>query len=520
MSETLTYETMGKRQRDFIMLGLAVALFAACFDGTVTSTCGPIIAAQFAATDLLPWLTTGYLLMETVTIPLSGKLSDLYGRKKLLIVGLILFGIASLVAGFATNMWLMIIARALQGAGGGILIPVATAAVSDLYPPEERGKIQGALGALFGIGMGLGPLIGGSFASLGDLGFMHGWQFAFLINIPVVLFVIFVCRHEFPSVAADRNPVIDFRGSLLLSGALILLVFYFQMVGKQFDIVSIPSLIYLFVILMVLRLFSHVESKVDEPLIAPHIFENPSVKYASILLFLLGFAMVGDELFMGMYLQKITGHTAVEAGMFILIMVAGMIISSTAGGALLNRTGTKPWIVVGPILMCAGFFMFSLITTEFDAVIFSVSEFLFGLGAGCLLASLMVAVQNSCDHSEVGMTTSAVTLMRNIGSTTGTSVLTLIVNAAIYQEAIENPPLDNLADAGIGILDHLGEFGGAMDGLIKSVFTDGVATAFGFAAIALLFATYLGFKFKVVKVSQTAEIKAFEKELTKDNSNH
>lgn len=518
MSEALTFENIPKRRRDTIMLGLAIALFAACFDGTVTSTCGPIVAAQFSATELLPWLTTGYLLLETVTIPLSGKLSDLYGRKKLLIIGLVLFGTASLVAGFAWNMWVLIIARAIQGAGGGILIPVATAAVSDLYPPEDRGKIQGLLGALFGIGMGLGPLIGGSFASIDTIGPIHGWQLAFLINIPIVLFVIGLCRSEFPTIASGNKPIIDFKGSILLSISLVMVVFYFQLVGKEFDIVSIPSLIYILAIICMFKVFGYIESKADEPLISLHIFENPTVRCACILLFLLGFAIVGDELFMGMYLQKVTGHTAVGAGMFILVMVIGMSLSSTVGGALLNKTGAKPWIIAGPVFMCIGFYLFSYITTDFDPVMFTISEFMFGFGVGCLLASLMVAVQNSCDHREVGMTTSAVNLMRNIGSTIGTSVLTLLVNAAIFREASEKNFFD--PNAGIGILDYLGTAGGALDDTIKTIFTDGVATAFGIVSIILLVAVFIALRFKVVTTSQTAEIQAFEKELTKDNPNH
>lgn len=520
MADKLTFETISSKQRSLIMTGLAIALFAACFDGTVTTTCGPTIASQFNASDLLPWLTTGYLLMETVTIPLSGKLSDLYGRKKLLIIGLVLFGLASLAASLAPNMWVVIIARAIQGAGGGILIPVATAAVSDLYAPEDRGKIQGALGALFGIGMGAGPLIGGFFAGLGDLGFIHGWNLAFLINIPIVLLVLFMCKHEFPEIAnGDKKPIIDYKGSALISLALVIIVMYFQFVGKNFDIVSIPSIVIIAVIIAVLKVFAHVEKTAAEPIMALHIFENPTVKSAAVMLFILGFAIVGDELFMGMYLQKVIGFSPVDAGMYILIMVIGMIITSIIGGALLNKTGTKPWIVAGPVLMCVAYYLFSYITPEFDQMTFCLSELLFGMGTGCLMASLMTAVQNCCDHSEVGMTTSAVNLMRNIGSTIGTSILTLVVNAAIFNEATEHG-LGHLAEHGTGILDFLGTLGPMTDAAIKLVFTDSVATAFGFVAIALLAASIVGIRFKIIKMSQTAEIVKFTENLTKDNPKH
>jgi len=507
MTESLTYETIDPKKRTIIMVGLGIALFAACFDGTITTTCGPVIASEFKASDLLPWLTTAYLLLETVTIPLSGKLSDLYGRKKLLMVGLILFGSASLLAGIAWDMWVVILGRALQGAGGGILIPVATAAVSDLYAPEDRGKIQGALGALFGIGTGAGPLIGGFFASITIAG-MSGWHFAFLINLVIVIVVFFMCKHEFPSAVVEGKPIIDYKGIAMISSALVLVVLFFQMLGKEFDVVSIASIAFLLVIIAILKLFSWWETKAKEPVIAPHLFSNPTVKTAAILLFLLGFAMVGDELFMGMYLQKVTGHSAMVAGLYILIMVIGMIIASTVCGATLNKVGIKKWTVAGTGLMMAGFFMFSLITTTFDPVVFSISEFLFGLGGGCLLAPLMTAVQNSCEHKDVGMTTSAVNLMRNIGATIGTSVFTLLVNATIYLEALDRGLSEEIAGLGIGIIDYLGH---GIDDIIKAVFTDGVASAFGFGALLLLVAVIMALRFKVVTIAQTKDIEEYTK---------
>lgn len=515
----LTHENIDPIKRKVIMTGLAIALFAACLDGTITTTCGPTIAKEFNATDLLPWLTTGYLLLETVAIPLAGKLSDLYGRKKLLMIGLAVFGLASLLAGIAWDMWVVILARALQGFGGGILIPVATAAVSDLYAPEERGKIQGALGALFGIGMGAGPLLGGAFASWDGIGGFHGWHFAFLINLVIVLGVLYTCRHEFPSVQVDEKPTIDYIGIALISAALIGVVFYFQLIGKSISIVSWESLIFIVAIIAVLAIFVRHEGRTKEAVIAPHIFSNPTVRGAAIILFLMGFTLVGDELFMGMYLQRVTGHSAVESGLYLLSMVAGMIIASSAGGHFLNKTGIKPWVVAGPILMTIAYFVFSMFTPEFNAVTFCIAEFVFGLGAGCVLASLMTAVQNSCEHKEVGMTTSAVNLMRNIGSTIGTSVLTLISTAVISKECLDSsvPGISDLADTGLGILDHIVEGMTEFNHEIYKIFTDSIGTAFFFGAILLLIAVVVGLRYKIQTVEQTKEIREFTEEVTKDN---
>lgn len=510
MADKLTFENIDPKKRTIIMSGLALGLLAACFDGTVTTTCGPQIAADFKSTDLLPWLTTAYLLLETVTIPLSGKLSDLYGRKKLLLIGLILFGLASLVAGLAGvfrfdgGMWVVIGARALQGAGGGILIPVATAAVSDLYAPEQRGKIQGALGALFGVGMGAGPLIGGAFAA------MDMWSLAFFINLPIVIIVYLTCKGEFPSIVTEGKPVIDVKGIALISLALISIVMLFQFMGKKdgFDVISIPTLIFAVVIIGLFILFARNERKAVEPIMAPHVFSNPTIRAAAIILFLLGFTLVGDELFMGLYLQKVTDHSAVVAGLFILIMVGGMMVTSVISGMYLNKTGIKPWVIGGTLLMAIGFVLFSLITKDFNPGLFSLSELLYGMGGGCLLGSLMTAVQNSCAHEEVGMTTSAVNLLRNVGSTVGTSIFTLIVNAVIFGEATAKGHSD-LADLGLGILDKLTH--GAdkvLDDIIKNIFTDSVGFAFLIGAVLLVIAVIVAIRFKIVTTSETKEIKA------------
>lgn len=499
MSDKLTYENIDPRSRSLIMLGLAIAMLAACFDGTITTTSGPVIARVFDSFDMLPWLTVAYLLCETVMVPLAGKLSDLYGRKKLLNIGLVAFMGSSLLATFAPSMEVLIVARAVQGIGGGILIPVCTAAVSDLYAPETRGKIQGAIGAIYGIGMGAGPLIGGALCSISDL----GWHISFFINVPIILVIFALCKRPFPGMMDDgKKPTIDYKGIALLSAALIMTIAFFESIGKAFDIVSIESFAMVLVIFLLFGSFFSVESVAAEPIIAPHVLRNPTVRSASLLLLILGFAMVGDELFSSMYMQRVVGFSAMEAGMFVVIMVIGMSITSSIAGATMGRTGYKPWIAAGPVLMGLGFFLLSYITPEFNAVEFAAGEFLFGAGGGCLIASLMTAVQNSCDEHEVGMTTSAVSMFRNIGSTVGSTVFTLIVNAIVYTEAV-GTPAEPYRDMGIGILNVLGSVSETVGEAIKLVFTDSVGYAFGAGALALLVATVIGFRFKIVKTSHT-----------------
>lgn len=503
--EILTHENIDPSIRNKIMAGIALAMLVACFDGTITATCGPEIGNSFNNTSLLPWLTMGYLLFETILIPISGKLSDLYGRKKLLMIGLTLFLVSSIVATIGFSMEVMVCARAIQGMAGGIIIPVSTAVIADLYAPEERAKMQGALGALFGIGLGIGPLIGGSLATM-EIAGIPGWHFAFAINIPLLLITLYTSREEFPMPASlQSKPVVDFKGIAVISLLLVIFIAYFQMFGKAFDVVSLESIVMIFIMVGLIILLGRIEHKASEPIIAPHVLKNPTVRSASVLLFLLGFSMIGDELFTSMFLQKIEEYNPIEAGLFMLCMIFGMAITSAVAGKMVEKTGYRPWIFAGPVCMAIGMVGMSCIT-DFSVPQLAISEFVFGLGVGCLMASLMACVQNSCEETEVGMTTSVVSLFRNIGSTIGSSVYTMMVCLGISYYSIDTD-IAKWSSEGIGILEHLGE---GFDELIKSVFTNAVADAFALGAIILIVAAIIGYRFKIVHMNKTKELIDFE----------
>ena len=205
MVEQVTYANIDPRVRKMIMVGLTFAMLIACLDGTVVGTCGTIIAQDLGGLGLYSWMATAYLLCETVMIPIAGKLSDLYGRKPLFLIGLGIFVGGALVAGMSANMEMFIVCRAVQGIGGGILIPVAMAAVADLYSPAERPRMQGMLGAVFGIGSGIGPLVGGYITEY------VSWHWCFYINIPLAIVAFVLTIKKFPTPEAD-DVHIDVKG--------------------------------------------------------------------------------------------------------------------------------------------------------------------------------------------------------------------------------------------------------------------------------------------------------------------
>lgn len=227
--EQITYKNIDPKVRNMIMVGLSFAMLVACFDGTIVGTCGPVIAEDLNGTSLYSWMVTAYMLCETIMIPISGKLSDLYGRKPLFLIGLTLFVVGSIFAGMSTSMEMLIACRAIQGLGGGILIPVATAAVADLYSPKDRARMQGILGAVFGIGSGIGPLIGGYITEY------ISWHWIFYINIPMALIAYALTIKKFPTPVYDEKPIIDVKGIAFLSIMLLDILLFFEWAGSKFD---------------------------------------------------------------------------------------------------------------------------------------------------------------------------------------------------------------------------------------------------------------------------------------------
>ena len=432
MVEQITYKNIDPKVRSMIMAGLVFAMLCACFDGTIVGTCGTIIAQDLDGLGLYAWMTTAYMLCETVMIPISGKLSDLYGRKHLFLIGLGIFVGGSVVAGMSSSMEMLIACRAFQGIGGGILIPVATAAVADLYAPHERARMQGLLGAVFGIGSGIGPLLGGFITD------NISWHWVFYINVPLAAIAFFLTIKKFPTPIQDSKPVVDYIGISVLTLFLLDLVLFFHWAGDEFDWVSLQSAGMVAGAIVLLVVFWMIEKRAKEPVIAPKVLHNRTVIMAAVFMFLFGLAMMGAMMYSSMFAIFILGLSTMEAAEYTIAMIVGMMITALASGALVERTGYKPWLVAGPVISFAAMYMMSKLTLDSDLSYYAVCLFVFGFGLGCMMAIVMTAVQNSSKATEIGMTTSAVNLIRSIGSTIGTAIFALIINNKIALELKDN----------------------------------------------------------------------------------
>ena len=427
--EQITYKNISPKTRNMIMLGLILAMLTACFDGTIVGTCGPVIVQDLQGSALYSWMITIYLLCETVMIPIAGKLSDLYGRKVLFLIGLFLFAAGSAAAGLSTSMEMFIVCRAVQGLGGGILIPVATAAVADLYAPRDRGRMQGLLGAVFGIGSGIGPLIGGYITEF------VSWHWVFYINLPLAVAAFLLTLKKFPTPTQEEKPKIDFIGIALLSAFLVDLLLLFQWGGNDFDWISFESGIMTAVAMVLLGLFVLAERRAPEPILSPHLIHNKIVVLASIFMFIFGVGMMGAMTYSSMFAVTILmeGDT-LKAAEYSLAMVFGMMITAIVSGRVLNRTGYRPWLIAGPIITAISLYMMSKLTLDSTLTYYAICLFILGFGLGCMMGVVMTAVQNSSTVQEMGMTTSSVNLIRSVGATIGTAIFAVLIGSKITQE--------------------------------------------------------------------------------------
>ena len=515
--EQITYKNINPKVRRMIMLGLGLAMLIACFDGTIVGTCAPKIIEDLHGAELYAWMITAYMLCETVMIPISGKLSDLYGRKPLFLIGLTTFVAGSFLAGMSSSMEMFIVCRALQGIGGGILIPVATAAVADLYSPRERARMQGILGAVFGIGSGIGPLIGGYITEY------ISWHWIFYINIPMAIAAYILTIKKFPSPIGGAEKVrIDKLGIALLSVMLIDVLLFFQFGGDKFDWVSPVSFGMIALALVLLALFVMNERRFPEPIIAPHLIRNRTVVKAALFMFIFGIAMMGAMTYSSMFAIYVLGFNILDAAYYSLALVAGMMITSLASGALLEKTGYRVWLCGGPILAFIGLYLMSGMTVGTSVGYYLVSLFVFGLGLGCMGGVVMTAVQNSSESTEIGMTTSAVNLIRSVGATIGSAIFAMVIANKIDGELSKLLPeaVYDIVPHNTGVLDAILEpsfweqvaalVPGVPDGVILGeiilAFANSVDFAFLTGGVLILLLVFIGITFKVRKSSGNKEV--------------
>ncbi len=417
---------LSHREKMEILFAVLLGLFLSSLDQTIVGTALPHIVTELKGNDYYTWVVTIYLLTSTITIPFYGKLSDLYGRKPMLLIGISLFLVGSMLAGLSQEMWQLILFRGIQGVGAGALFPIALAIIGDLFSPAERGKYQGLFGAVFGISFLVGPALGGFLTDA------VSWHWVFYVNLPIGLVSLYVIARVLPNI---RRPEIthrlDYLGALVFTvGIGLLLVGLTNKSGvdpqtRAQNEWTTPAVINLIAAgLALLVVFVFIESRAKEPIVPLGLWRNRTYTLSVLSTFLVSFGFFGAVIFIPRWFQVVREMGATESGYQMLPLLGGLIFSSISTGQLISRTGRYKAIIVGGIaVMTVGVFLLSGLHADTDIRVFWFWMFVTGLGIGPTMSAFTLIVQNAVPVQQLGVATSNLTFFRQIGGSVGLAVL-------------------------------------------------------------------------------------------------
>ena len=414
---------LDRRQLILALAGVLLCILVAALDQTIVGTALPHIVTELNGFDRYSWVVTAYLLTATCVIPIAGKLSDQYGRKPILIFGVIVFVLASALSGRAATMNELIIFRGLQGIGAGALQSGAFSSIGDLFTPQERGRWQGVIAATFGLASIFGPSLGGWITD------NPGWRWVFYVNLPVGAIALVTLLIGFPATGARRGARrIDWIGVATIVAAVVPLLVALTWAGSSYPWAS-PQVIGSLALSMVMAIaFAFVESRVAEPLLPLDLFRNQIFTAAFLASFFIGPLLLGLGVYLPLFVQGVLNQSATSSGAVITPLTMGAVVTNVVGGQIISRTGRYQLVALFGLFVCGiGMLLMLGMGANTDNVALVRNMIITGLGLGFVLPVYTVAVQNALPYSRLGVVTSSVQFSRSIGSTVGISVLGTIV---------------------------------------------------------------------------------------------
>ncbi len=414
------------RQILVVMGGLMAGMFLAALDQSIVGVALPSITSELGGLDKLSWVVTAYLLTQTASTPLWGKISDLYGRKLIFQAAIITFLVGSLLAGMAQGIGELIAFRAVQGLGGGGLFALALATMGDIVPPRERGRYGGYFGAVFGTSSVLGPVLGGFFTD------GPGWRWIFYINIPIGIAALVITSAALKIEHVRRDHTIDYLGATTIVAGVSSFLLFTTWAGPDYGWGSPLALGLVAAGVLLTALFVFVESRAAEPIIPLELFKISVFRTSNLYSFIIGFAMFGGIIFLPVYLQVVKGMSPTASGLALLPMVAGIFSTSISSGIMMSKTGRyKIFPILGGVTVIVALYLLALLDVGSPYWQAGLSFYLFGAGLGFSMQIIVTIVQNAVDKRHMGTATSSVAFFRSMGGTFGAAVFGAILSSRL-----------------------------------------------------------------------------------------
>lgn len=409
-----------------VFVGLMLGMFVSSISQTIVSPALPIIVSELGGMEHYSWLATSAMLVSAVTVPIVGKLSDLYGRRGFYIAGLAVFLLGSVLAGAAQGFWWLVAARSLQGLGMGTLMPLSQTIIGDIIPPRQRGKYQGLMGAVFGVTAIAGPLAGGVITD------HWGWRWLFYVSIPVGLLALAFIVKNLHLPHEQRKVTIDTWGIVTLTGALVALLLATSWGGTTYPWTSTQVAGLFAVGTVLLALFIRIELRAQEPVIPLRLFKSSIFTFANIASLVIAMVMFGAIFYVPVYAQGVLGVNATNSGFITIPMMTSMIVVSILIGLLITKTGRyKAVTIVGTLVLVAGFVMLARLDYGATQTQLTLAMLVVGLGLGAGMQTYVLVVQNSVDQADLGVATATTQFFRSAGATVGIAILGTIMTSRL-----------------------------------------------------------------------------------------
>ncbi len=479
---------LSHRAKMEILFAVMLGLFLGALDQTIVGPALPTIVTQLSGNDYYVWAITIYLLTSTISVPFWGKLSDIYGRKPIFMIGIVIFLVGSALSGLSQNMGMLILFRGIQGIGAGSLFPVALAVIGDLFTPQERGKYQGLFGAVFGIAFVAGPLIGGWLTE------NLSWHWIFYVNIPIGIIALLVIQRLLPTVktaSATRN--FDLIGGTIFTVAMVFLLV--GLTNKQFGEWADPT-VGGFILIGIIGTLAFIlaEGRAKEPIVPLDLWKGRTYSATMVSVFFAAFAFFGAIVFLPRWFQVVEGFSPTNSGLAALPLMVGLIFSSIVSGLIVARTGRYKWLIVGSVVVM-GFavLLMTQLTKDTSVEMVWVWMFIAGLGVGPTFSVPTIVIQNAVPFRQLGVATSNLTFFRQIGGTIALAFVGTIFGTTFKEQLVPQmsaagvPPqvIDGFTQASstgsfdLSQLTGVGDLGQALLAQIPVQFQDAVKPFIG-----------------------------------------